>query len=107
MPGLGQRVAEAIKLADAELVWRKEPRYDTFITAAAGAGVGIVPFFSVPRGQIGSGFAVAKTEAETNMTAASQVGSPNQFLLHGFAIEPVLSLGHATTDTAMLGWRER
>lgn len=94
---LGQRVAPAVRegAANALLDWRKEPRYDTFITAAAGAGVANVPFFTVPRGQIGSGFAVAKTENETNMAAANQIGSPNQFVLHGFALEAVLVNGAA------------
>lgn len=94
---LGARVTRAIPRVVSDLVWKKEPRYDTFITAAGGAGVGVVPFFTVPRGNAGSGFAVAKTEAETNMTATGQIGEPNQFLLHGFVVDAMLIAGAAAT----------
>ena len=101
MPGLGQRVQAAIPMANAMLIWNKEPRYDTFLTVAGAPGVGVVPFFSIPRGAIGSGFAAAKTEAETNMNAGSQIGKPNQFLVHGFMVQAQVSLAHATTITAI------
>lgn len=101
MNGIGQRVAPAIRTKRANLVWRKKPLYDTFLTAAAGAGVAAVPFFAVPRGQIGSGFAVAKTECETNMTGVGQIGDPNQFLLHGFAIEPMFQPQAAAAGAAI------
>lgn len=86
---IGNRTAPAIVGANAELTWLKEPRYDTFLVPAAGAALGVIPFFTIPQGQIGSGFAVAKTIAETNMRAPSHLGKPNQFILHGFAIKVV------------------
>lgn len=98
------RFAPAIKGVNPELVWKKEPRYDTFVTAAAGAGVPLVPFFAVPKGQVGSGFAVNKTVSETNLSVAGMIGSPNQFLVHGFAIEPVFpseEIAVPGTNTAM------
>ncbi|MFH1226840.1 MAG: hypothetical protein V1701_02915 [Planctomycetota bacterium] len=84
---LGQRESAAIPELDASLIWKKEPRYDSFQLAAGGVGVNIMTFFQVPRNVAGSGFAVAKTEAETNMQTAGQIGKPNQFLLYGFTVE--------------------
>jgi len=87
MNPLGQRESAAIPELDANLIWKKEPRYDTFWLATAGAGVAIMPFFTVPRNVAGSGFAAVKTEAETNMSTNGQLGKPNQFLLYGFTVE--------------------
>ena len=99
MPGLGQRVQDAIPLANAALTWIREPRYDTFITPAAGLGVGVVSFFTVPSGTIGSGFAVAKSISETNMNTASQLGTPNQFLIHGFLVQAMVSADGAALNS--------
>ena len=85
-----ERNAPAIMQKNANLTWKKQPLYDTFITAAAGAGVPVVTFFQVPIGGIGSGFAVAKTNNETNMNSAGKLGKPNQFLLEGFQINVVM-----------------
>jgi len=85
-----ERNAPAIMQKNADLTWKRQPLYDTFITAAGGAGVAVVPFFQVPINTIGSGFAVAKTINETNMSSVGQVGKPNQFLLEGFQINVVM-----------------
>jgi len=85
-----ERNAPAIMQKNANLTWKKQPLYDTFITAAAGAGVPVVTFFQVPIGGIGSGFAVAKTNNETNMNSAGKLGKPNQFLLYGFQLIAVM-----------------
>ena len=97
---LGERYAPAIPELDANLIWKKEPRFDSFQLAAGGAGVNIMTFFQVPRNVAGSGFAVAKTEAETNLQTAGQLGKPNQFLLYGFTVEvlPAVAAALAASD---------
>lgn len=102
---LGQRSSPAIVGANADLVWKKEPRYDTFLVpVTAPPGIPVIPFFAVPRGGLGSGFgAVPKSISETNMTTAGQIGAPNQFLLHGFAVEPVFASSGAAI-TALRDW---
>ncbi|MFH1226839.1 MAG: hypothetical protein V1701_02910 [Planctomycetota bacterium] len=92
---LGQRESAAIPKLDASLIWKKEPRYDTFLFTGGAAGPAIVPFFQVQRGQPGSGFAAAKTESETNMSQPGQLGEPNQFLLYGFTVAIMRTVGAA------------
>ena len=107
MNPLGQRESAAIPKLDAELIWKKEPRYDSFITAAAGAGVAVIPFFSIGKGQPGSGFAI-KTEVETNLSTGGKIGDPNQFLLYGFTVSVLPNVGAAlavsnlAADTALI-----
>jgi len=60
----------------------KQPLYDTNIYAAAGQAQ--LQFFSIPRGQAMPVTGVAKSEADTNMQQASQLGTPNMFELYGF-----------------------
>jgi hypothetical protein len=88
MNPLGQRESMAIPGMDANLIWKKEPRYDSFLMPA-GAAPAVIPFFQVPRGAFGSGFGavVAKTASETNMSSPGSLGDPNQFLLYGFSFE--------------------
>ena len=95
MNPLGQRESAAIQEMNASLIWKKEPRYDTFLYPA-GAAPAIIPFFQVIRGGLGSGFgAVAKTAAETNMSSPGTLGDPNQFLLYGFTVEVKPAVGAA------------
>ena len=101
MNPLGQRESAAIPEMDATLIWKKEPRYDSFITAAGGAGVAVMPFFTVPRNVAGSGFAAVKTEAETNMSTNGQLGKPNQFLLYGFTVEVLPDVGAALAASTL------
>ena len=87
---------------NADLTWKKQPLYDTFLTAAGGGGVATVPFFQVPQGAIGSGFvAPGKSLSETNMTEPGTLGFPNQFLLYGFQLMAFLPsvAGGATSNT--------
>ncbi len=100
---LGQSESEAIPELDATLIWKKEPRYDSFLTAAAGAGVGTMSFFTVPRNTSGSGFIapIVKPEADTNMSTPSQLGKPNQFLLFGFTVEALPATGAALAASAV------
>ncbi|MFH1226841.1 MAG: hypothetical protein V1701_02920 [Planctomycetota bacterium] len=83
---LGQRESAAIPELNASLIWKKEPRYDSFLFTGGVAGPAIVPFFQVQKGQAGSGFAVAKSDAETNLGTPGKIGKPNQFLLYGFTV---------------------
>jgi len=96
-----ERNAPAIVQKNPDLTWKKQPLYDSFLTPAGGAGVATIPFFQVPVGAVGSGFAVAKTNSETNMTQPGQLGMPNQFLLYGFQINLVVApvAGGATSNT--------
>jgi len=63
-----------------------EPRYDTVLLPAAGAG--LLTFFAVPLGQPGGVFipaaAGAKTLADTNMDLAGQLPGGYNFKLLGF-----------------------
>lgn len=88
---------------NANLAWKKQPLYDTFITAAGGVGVAVVPFYQIPIGAIGSGFAAAKTQNETNMNAAGQLGRPNQFLLYGFQLIAVLPVALTGVNSTVDG----
>ena len=107
MNPLGQRESAAIPKLNASLIWKKEPRYDSFITAAGGAGVASIPFFSIGKGVPGSGFAI-KTEAETNLSAGGKIGGENQFLLYGFTVSVLPNVGAAlqfstlASDTALI-----
>jgi len=97
-----ERNAPAIEQGPATLTWKKQPLYDTFLTAPVGPGVAVVQFFQIPIGAIGSGFvAPGKTVNETNMNAASQLGKPNQFQLFGFQLIAVIPpiVGGATSNT--------
>jgi len=88
MNPLGQRESAAIPEMNANLIWKKEPRYDTFLCTGTVLAGALIPFFQVPRSGFGSGFGViAKTASETNMSAPGSLGDPNQFLLYGFSIE--------------------
>jgi len=73
-----------------EILW--QPLYDYAVYPTA--GIGVLPFFQVPQGQ---GFtsqqvaaATAKTFADTNMTQAGQLPSPQAFWVDGIevSIEP-------------------
>ena len=66
-----------------------EPRYDTVLLPAAGAG--LLTFFAVPQGQPGAvfqiaGAALAKSLADTNMDLAGQLPGGYNFKLLGFRV---------------------
>ena len=69
-----------------------EPRYDTVLYPAAGAGQ--LAFFAVPKGQGNSvfqtagGAVTAKTAADTNMDLAGQLPGGYNFKLLGFRVMP-------------------
>jgi len=84
-----ERNAPAIVQRNADLTWKRQPLWDTNITAVGAPGLAALLFFQVPIGTGGSGFAV-KTINETNMNAAGQLGKPNQFLLEGFQVEAIM-----------------
>ena len=86
----------------AGLNWYPEPRYDTVIFPA-GALV-TATYFSLPLGQIIAGGAVAKTTADTNLRNAAMIGKPNQFELHGFAVEPAVAPTAAGPVTLTADW---
>jgi hypothetical protein len=64
----------------------KQPLYDTENVPSAG-GVAQLIFFQRPFGQaIANAPVAAKTYSDTNMTQASQLGTPQEFDLYGFNV---------------------
>jgi len=61
----------------------KQPLYDTGLILTA--GVQRVQFFQAPIG--GALGAAVKSEADTNLNQAAQIGRPNEFDLYGFKLE--------------------
>lgn len=86
---------------NAKLVWYPEARYDTVVFPAGPLSSAV--YFSLPIGQVIAGGAAAKTTADTNLRNAAQIGNPNQFELHGFAVEPQWSTGLVATEAADWG----
>jgi len=71
----------------------KQPLYDTENVPSAG-GVAQFIFFTRPLGQnLGNAPVAIKTLADTNMTQASQLGTPQEFDLYGFNVR----LGNVVT----------
>ncbi len=92
-------MAEILK--NAKLVWYPEARYDTYLFPAG--ALTTAAYFSIPlNGTMPTGGA-AKTAAETNLKNSAQIGNPNQFELHGFAVEPQWSTGLVATEMADWG----
>jgi hypothetical protein len=58
------------------------PLYDQWTVAAATAIVPPVQFFTVPIGTIGSGFAIAKTVVNTNLTQPARLEAPRSYEIH-------------------------
>jgi len=76
----------------------KQPLYDTLVYAAAGQL--ILRAFSIPQGQPIAPAGANKTDADTNLTQAGQLGTPNEFDLYGFnfEIENLTNINGAITD---------
>jgi len=77
----------------------KQPLFDTghILTGAATIRVN---FFQAPQGQPIVAAGALKTEADTNLTQAGQLGRPQEFDLYGFALELIIVGNVAeTTDT--------
>lgn len=64
-----------------------QPLYDTTVLPAVGTNIISLLYFRLPIGNNMPVTAVAKTEADTNLTAAGMVGTPEMFALEGFNIE--------------------
>lgn len=84
-----------------KLVWYPEPRYDTYVFPAG--ALTTASFFSVAIGGVLGGAATTKGVADTNMRNQAMIGNPNQFELHGFAVEPQTSTGLVATEAADWG----
>jgi len=69
-----------------ELIW--QPLYDFFVYPTA--GIGQLPFFTIPQGQGFSAQPIAaaapKTEADTNLTQPGMLPSPQSFWVDGLEI---------------------
>jgi len=64
------------------------PLYDT-IVLDSGVAIQAIQFFRLPIGINMPVTAVAKTEADTNLTQAGQLGTPQMFDLEGFNFESI------------------
>ena len=76
----------------------RQPLYDTNILENAVAPA-LYQFFVLPLGNAMPVTAVAKTEADTNLNQASQLGVPQMFDLESFNFEYFI---HTNTDVANL-----
>ena len=81
-----QKLAYSSPTPRAVLRPTKQPRYDTEQVPSAGNAAQLI-FFQRPLGQAFAFAPVAnKTMADTNMTQASQLGTPQEFDLYGFNV---------------------
>lgn len=85
------------------LVWYPEPRFDTVVFPAG--ALTTAAYFSVAlNGQLaGAAAGTNKTVADTNLKNSAMIGNPNEFELHGFAVEPNI-LPTAAGATEALDW---
>lgn len=77
----------------------KQPLYDTMIYAQAGQAQ--LRFFSVPLGQPIVAAGANKTLADTNLEQAGQLGTPQEFDLHGFQFEVAALSGRVNRALAI------
>jgi hypothetical protein len=83
---MASRITKERVEARAVLRKLKNPLYDTGIIAAAGTNVR-VNFFQAPQGQPIAAAGALKTEADTNLTQAGQLGRPQEFDIYAAQVE--------------------
>lgn len=82
----GNRISLARKTGDAVLRKLKQPLYDTTVIEG-GAATQQLQFFNIPIGGAMPVAGGAKSLADTNMSQAAQLGTPQEFSLVGFNYE--------------------
>jgi hypothetical protein len=91
--------------APAQLRKLTQPIYDTNILQN-GAATALTQFFRLPVGNLMPVTAVAKTLADTNMTAAGYIGNPEHFDLESFNFEYFIhdptNVGPVVADSILL-----
>ena len=95
------RIVKQRKQPKALLRKLTQPLYDTNIVPAVGDGAyNLLQYFLIPIGQNMPLTGAPKTEADTNLTQASQLGTPQKFHLEGFNFEFFVLDPDDTQDTA-------
>lgn len=77
----------------------KQPLYDTLLYPTA--GIAQLRYFSVPLGQPIIAAGANKTLADTNLEQAGQLGTPQEFDIHGFQVEIALATGGINQGVAI------
>ena len=83
------RTPQGDVLSSAQALQNNTARYDSYQVLTTVAIPAVIPFFQVPIGAIGSGFAVAKTLNDTNMKLARKLENPTSMTIRRIVVSVI------------------